>query len=129
MNGRFLLDTNIVIALFAQDSSVMERLQEAESVFIPSIVRGELFFGAYKSMLVDENVTRISDFAATSAVLACDAVTGRHYGQVKGGLQAKGRPIPENDIWIAATARQYDLTLVSRDGHFGEVEDLKVEAW
>jgi len=129
MNGKFLLDTNIVIALFAEDRSVMERLKEAESVFIPSIVLGELFFGAYKSTRVDENVARLSDFAATSAVRACDAVTGRHYGQIKSGLQAKGRPIPENDLWIAAIARQHDLTLVSHDAHFGEVENLKVEAW
>ncbi len=82
MNGEFLLDTNIVIALFAKDSSVMEQLQDTESVFVPSIVLGELFFGAYKSTHVDENVARISDFAATSAVLVCDAATGRHYGQI-----------------------------------------------
>ena len=129
MNGKFLLDTNIVIALFAEDPSIMERLQEAESVFIPSIVLGELFFGAYKATHVDENVARISDFAATSAVLACDAATGRNYGQIKVRLQEKGRPIPENDIWIAAIARQHDLTLVSRDTHFDEVENLKAEAW
>ena len=42
---------------------------------------------------------------------------------------AKGRPIPENDIWIAAIALQYDLTLITRDTHFGEVDNLKVESW
>ena len=129
MSGKFLLDTNIAIALFAKDSSVMDRLQEAESVSIPSIVLGELFFGAYKSTHVDENVARVSEFASASAVLACDTTTGRHYGQIKSRLRTKGQPIPENDIWIAALARQYDLTLVSRDVHFAEVENLKVEAW
>ena len=128
MSGKFLLDTNIAIALFAQDSSVMERLQEAESVFIPSIVLGELFFGAYKSINVEENVAWVSEFASTSAVLPCDTATGRHYGQIKSGLRTRGRPIPENDIWTAAIARQYDLTLVSRDVHFAEVES-QVEAW
>jgi len=44
-------------------------------------------------------------------------------------LRKKGRPIPENDIWIAAIAFQHDLTLVSRDEHFEEVEDLKLEKW
>jgi len=80
-------------------------------------------------LLVEENVARVSEFASTSAVLPCDTATGRHYGQIKSGLRTRGRPIPENDIWIAAIARQYDLTLVSRDVHFAEVESLKVEAW
>jgi tRNA(fMet)-specific endonuclease VapC len=44
-------------------------------------------------------------------------------------LRIKGRPIPENDIWIAATARQHDLTLVSRDRHFAEVDNLRWEQW
>lgn len=129
MSGKFLLDTNITIALFGKDSSVLDRLQEAESVFVPSIVLGELFFGAYKSTHVEENVERVNEFAIANAVISCDTATARHYGQIKSGLRTKGRPIPENDIWIAAIARQYDLTLVSRDVHFGEVEDLKVEAW
>ncbi len=129
MSGKFLLDTNITIALFGKDSSVLDRLQEAESVFVPSIVLGDLFFGAYKSTHVEENVERVNEFAIASAVISCDTGTARHYGQIKSGLRTKGRPIPENDIWIAAIARQYDLTLVSRDVHFGEVEDLKVEAW
>lgn len=60
---------------------------------------------------------------------SCSATTGNHYGQVKQRLRAKGRPIPENDIWIAATALQYGLTVVTRDGHFNEVEDLLTEAW
>lgn len=64
-----------------------------------------------------------------SIVLGCDAETARRYGEVKNGLRQKGRPIPENDIWIAAIALQYDLTLVARDVHFGEVDGLKVEAW
>ena len=53
----------------------------------------------------------------------------QRYGKVKNGLRKKGRPIPENDIWIAAIAFQHDLTLVSRDEHFKEVENLKLEKW
>ncbi len=50
-------------------------------------------------------------------------------GKIKNYLRQKGLPIPENDIWIAATARQYNLTLVSRDAHFGNIENLHVESW
>ncbi|MFQ5851496.1 MAG: type II toxin-antitoxin system VapC family toxin [Candidatus Binatia bacterium] len=129
MNGRFLLDTNVVIALFAKDPSVKEHLEQAGEVFVPIIVLGELYFGARKSGQVRENLAQIDEFAASSAVLGCDTVTAREYGVVKSALREKGRSIPENDIWIAAIAQQYDLTLVSRDEHFGEVEHLKVEAW
>ncbi len=51
------------------------------------------------------------------------------YGEIKDRLRKKGRPIPENDIWIAAIAFQHDLILISRDEHFREVEDLKLEEW
>jgi tRNA(fMet)-specific endonuclease VapC len=129
MSGRNLLDTNIVIALFAQDSAVVEHLDEAEEVFIPSIVLGELYFGARKSRRVKENSARIDEFAVSNVVLGCDTETARYYGEIKNALREKGRPIPENDVWIAAIALQYDLTLISRDAHFGEIDHLKVESW
>lgn len=129
MSGRNLLDTNIVIALFAQDSAVVEYLDKAAEVFIPSIVLGELYFGAHKSGRVKENLARIDEFAVSSAVLGCDTETARCYGEIKNALRKKGRPIPENDVWIAAIALQYDLTLITRDTHFGEVNNLKVESW
>ena len=129
MSGRNLLDTNIVIALFAQDSAVVEHLDEAEEVFIPSIVLGKLYFGARKSRRVKENLARIDEFAVSNVVLGCDTETARYYGEIKNALREKGRPIPENDVWIAAIALQYDLTLISRDAHFGEIDHLKVESW
>ncbi|ACX52444.1 PilT protein domain protein [Ammonifex degensii KC4] len=129
MSGSFLLDTNIVIALFKGDASVRRNLAKAEKVFIPAIVLGELYYGAYKSGQAERNLSRIEEFVGNIAVLACNAGTAREYGVIKNQLRAKGRPIPENDIWIAAVARQQGLVLVTRDDHFGEVEDLKLEKW
>lgn len=129
MSGRFLLDTNVVIALFAGDAAVQQHLEQAEEVFVPSIVLGELYFGARKSGRVKENLARIDEFATNSSVLACDTDTAKEYGVIKNALREKGRPIPENDIWIAAIARQYELILVTRDTHFDEVEGLEVEVW
>ena len=128
MNGRYLLDTNM-IALFGGGQSVVDSLATAPEVFIPSIVLGELYYGAQRSTRVAENSTRVDAFAAESVVLSCNASTARWYGIVKSDLRLKGRPIPENDVWIAALARQHDLTVVSRDGHFEEVPDLDVVAW
>ena len=129
MSGRYVLDTNIVIAVFAQDAAVLNQLTEAEEVFVPSVVLGELYYGARKSAHAESNLRRIDEFAASSAVLLCDAETARQYGQIKDALRAKGRPVPENDIWVAAMAKQHGLTLISRDSHFGEVDDLDVESW
>lgn len=129
MNGRFLLDTNIIIALFASDVAVQQYLAEAEEVFIPSIVLGELYYGARKSARVEANIARLEEFSASTAVLTCDSVTAQHYGDIKNRLRAKGRPLPENDIWIAAIAKQYTLSLVSRDEHFSHIDDLLVNVW
>ncbi len=55
--------------------------------------------------------------------------TALNYGQIKNELRSKGKPIPENDVWIAALAIQHGLTLLSRDPHFQNVSNLVVEAW
>lgn len=129
MNGSYLLDTNIVIALFAGDKSVADRLGAVSSVYVPAIVLGELFYGSYKSTRVQANLHQIEQFAAQSAVLKCDTDTARHYGRLKDDLRRKGRPVPENDIWIAALSIQHDMMLVTRDAHFAEVDELVFEHW
>lgn len=129
MNGRFLLDTNIIIALFADEAIVKDNLVQASEVFIPSIVIGELCYGARKSGRVGANLARIDELVASSTILVCDAETARQYGEVKNNLRLKGRPLPENDVWIAALALQHDLILVTRDAHFQEVGSLQSVAW
>jgi tRNA(fMet)-specific endonuclease VapC len=129
MNGRALLDTNVVIDLFANRPAVRQRLTEIQEVFISSIALGELYFGAYRSMRLNENLALIDEFIANNVVLGCDTETARRYGEIKNELRNKGRPIPENDIWIAAIALQHDLTLITRDAHFEEIVDLKKESW
>jgi tRNA(fMet)-specific endonuclease VapC len=129
MNGRYLLDTNIIIALFADEREVKENLAVAEQVYVPSVVVGELCYGACKSSKPKENLMRIDEFMAASVVLGCDINTARHYGNAKNNLRIKGRPLPENDIWIAALALQYELTLVTRDRHFEAIKGLKTSTW
>ena len=129
MSGSCLLDTNIVIALFAGERSVLDQLSKQDEVFIPSIVIGELYYGARKSNHSKQNTERIERFVAENVILACDAVTASNYGEIKERLSQKGRPIPENDIWIAAMSKQYGMKLASRDEHFKEVEILQVEVW
>ena len=129
MSGRYLLDTNIIIALFADEAVVKNNLAQANEVFIPNVVIGELYYGARKSGRIQANLARVDELVANSTVLGCDAETARQYGEVKNELRLKGRPLPENDVWIAALALQYDLILVTRDAHFQEVKSLQIRAW
>ena len=126
-----LLDTNVVIALLRQEDDALAELEVAgtDSLFVSVIALGELRFGARKSGRVAENLQRVEDFAAESNILPCDGETSRRYGEVKDRLRRKGRPIPENDVWIAATALQRDLVLITRDSHFDHVEGLRIERW
>jgi len=129
MSGRFLLDTNIVIALFADEAIIKYHLAQAREVFISSVVIGELYYGARKSRQVEANLARVDALVANTTVLICDTETARRYGEVKHKLRLKGRPLPENGIWIAALVLQHDLVLVTRDVHFQEVQGLQVVAW
>lgn len=127
--NRLLLDTNAVIALQNENDHLMARLSKATDVFLPAIVVGELYFGAYNSQRVEENRKRVADYIYERAVLSIDSDTADAYGQVKQQLRAKGRPIPENDIWIAALAIQYDLTLITDDAHFHVIDGIDVQGW
>jgi tRNA(fMet)-specific endonuclease VapC len=122
-----LLDTNIVIDLFAGEPLIAERLAGKSALFLPVPALGELYRGAFKSSRVDENLRRINTFRERVAVLNCDAETARWYGETKNDLAAKGKPIPENDLWIAAIARQHSLLLITRDAHFKSVSNLHLD--
>lgn len=129
MPGSHLLDTSIVIPYRANDPSVVRELEKAESVFLPVVTVGELLFGALKSPRSEENRQWIETFVGRIALLDCDLETARIYADIRNALRLAGKPIPENDLWIAAIALQHNLTLVARDKHFQEVPGLTVEAW
>lgn len=62
-------------------------------------------------------------------VLNCDSNTALEYAIIKNQLRKRGCPIPENDIWIAALAKQYNITLITRDKHFNEIKDVNTHTW
>jgi len=129
MSGRYLLDTSILIALFGDEIAVKGKLAQASEVFIPSIAVGELYYGAWKSQRRQENIAQVDELVAESVVLGCNAGTARWYGEIKNALRLKGRPIPENDLWIAAIALEHHLVVATRGAHFGEIDNLNVEMW
>ena len=108
---------------------VREKVRTAEYIAVAPPIIGELYFGAQKSNKVTENLRKIDILVQQSLIFSCDLETAQWYGIIKEQLRRKGRPIPNNDIWIASIALQYDLILVTRDLHFDEVESLRVERW
>lgn len=95
-----------------------------------SIVLGELYFGAYGSPTRPEAaVAGVETVERTIVALAPDATTARIYAQAKQDLKRQGLTMPDNDLWIAATSMQYDVTLAARDTHFDWITGLRVEQW
>lgn len=117
----------MVIGLFAGEPSIVSRIESCSRVFLPVTVLGELYYGALRSTRRPDNIGRIEQFARRVAVLPCIGETAHHYGRVKDNLSVKGKPIPENDIWIAALAVQHNLTLLTRDRHFTAIDGLEME--
>ena len=125
-----LLDTNALIGIMAKDAALRRFLRQFSQVLLPSPAVGELYFGAYKSQRQALNLAAIEELLAGGALVCpCDVEVARHYGAIRDELRRVGRPIPVNDLWIAAAARQRGLPLVSRDGHFDLVPGLTRLAW
>jgi tRNA(fMet)-specific endonuclease VapC len=127
--GRYLLDTNILIAVLAGDPAATAGLGGAAAAFLPTIALGELYYGALKSGRPVANTQAVEALGAAGTVLPCGLNTARRYGELKALLRARGTPIPENDIWIAALAREHDLTLATRDIHFAALPELPTVPW
>lgn len=124
--NKCLLDTSIIIHSFRKNNSVAERLDAIEEIFVPIEVIGELYFGAYRSMDVQKHVRQIQAFLSNCSILPADANTADVYGKIKAALMKQGRPIPENDLWIAALACQYSIPLLTTDHHFAEIEGVQL---
>ncbi len=125
---KVLLDTNAYTALFRGHKGVAARVRRAEQVLISVIVAGELLFGFRNGSRYEANRTELEDFIASPyvALLPVTLVTSDRFGRIAASLRRKGRPLPTNDIWIAAHAMESGAELISFDRHFDEVDGI---AW
>ena len=126
--GSVLLDTSVVVAHLRRDPDLTAYLVEVP-VYLPWVVLGELHYGLERARRRDEALAQILDFLQIADLLLPDKDTSEQYGRLKAELAETGTLIPDNDIWIAALARQYALPLATRDKHFSVVPGLKTLAW
>lgn len=125
MNGK-LIDTNVIIRFFKGEAELFSLFDDMEQLYVSSVSVGELMYGAELSKKSDFNRQNYFCFCEQMKVLQPDLEVAKMYGKIKSNLKAKGRPIPENDIWIAATALAADLELVTADSDFENISGLCV---
>lgn len=124
-----ILDTNALSAHAGRDQDLRLVLDEAELVRLNVISLGEYRFGLRGSRLRAPLEAWLDARQGTLPVLNVDARTAVHYAAIRAELKAAGTPIPVNDLWIAAIARQHGLEVVSRDTHFDQVTGLARRSW
>jgi tRNA(fMet)-specific endonuclease VapC len=124
-----MLDTNALSAWADGTKGIEQPLRSATRLMVPSVVLGEFYFGIRQS----RHRQRYTDWLAGNLPLVeCATIgleTASAYADIRLSLKAAGTPIPVNDTWIAALARQHQLPVLSRDTHFDAVENLERISW
>jgi len=124
-----ILDTNALSALLDEEAALLEMIGQARELAPPVIVLDEYCFGIAISKRRGEYEAWFARDLSLFRVLPVIAETSVHYAAIRLELKASGTPIPANDVWIAALARQHRLPIVSRDVHFDSVKNVERFSW
>ena len=117
-----LPDTSAIIHFFKGDEKIIQITKNLDEIFVSSTVVGELYYGAYASSNPQKHINQIESFLSSCNIVQIDITTSIIYGNLKSQLKKKGTPIPENDIWIAASSIEYKIPLFTTDKHFALME-------
>ena len=124
-----ILDTNALSAYLDKAPEAVEIVSEARELAIPVVVAGELAFGIAQSRHREAYERSLRRMLDRSTVLDIGIETARHYAAIRLELKGAGKPIPANDVWIAALSRQHAMPVMSRDTHFDFVGGLRRRTW
>lgn len=122
-----LLDTNAYSAFLLGVEEVVEVVAHADKLFLNSIVIGELLGGFAAGTREPKNRRELARFLDSPRVeiLPVTTQTADSYALIYVGLRRKGKPIPTNDLWIAASALEHGAALLTRDAHFSQIDGLR----
>lgn len=128
---KVMLDTSAYSAYLKENAEVKQALQEADEIYLNPVVLGELYAGFAHGGREKKNRDILREFLASARVQVAviDEETAERYTAIITYLWSKGTPIPTSDIWIAATAMQYGLKLITTDGHYRNVPQIIVECF
>ena len=124
-----IADTNALSAFLAGDAAVAPAFAGAAELCLPVIVLGEYGYGLRASREGAVLQSALDELCRDARILSVDFDTARVYAVVRQELRTAGTPIPENDVWIAALARQHALPVLSNDIHFDLVRKLRRIGW
>ncbi len=124
-----ILDTNALSAIADGEASAMETAERADGLAVPVVVLGEYALGIAHSRHHAIYQTWLREWISAVVVLDIDEETTHFYATIGLELRKKGKPIPTNDLWIAAACRQHSLPLLSKDTHFDLVSGLRRLDW
>lgn len=129
---KYLLDTNICIYWFKGLMGIDKKISsvDIDDISISAITIAELLYGAYNSMNVEKNITKVNEFEDATNVIDLDRESLEHYARIKATLRAEGKMLDDFDILIAATAIVNDCILVTNNTkHFERIDGLTIENW
>ena len=124
-----LLDTSAYSALVLGNQAILDVVQRSQTIALPVIALGELHSGYRAGNRWAENTAQLTRFLSKPSVRILNVTeeTALRYAEVEVYLRKKGRPIPRNDVWIAAAALEHGLHLVTLDAHFREIPLLLIQ--
>lgn len=125
----YLLDTVAASAFIRQNPDLLQALDPDSTVMMSIVSLGELRYGALKAGNPRRQMERVELLAQQVLLLDCTTRTAEHFATIRADLSRRGTPIPVNDIWIAATAMEWDVAVVSTDKHFDLIAGLTVIRW
>lgn len=124
-----ILDTNALSAFAEGDTKLRKLLEPASELYLPSIVLGEYVFGIRQSKYREMYESWLHASLNLFRPLGVGRKTALAYADIRQALKTAGKPIPENDIWIAAIAQEHKMALVTRDAHFKNIQTIDVLKW
>ena len=126
-----LLDTDTCIGLLKGDDAVVAAWRSCgDQCALPSMVVGEIYYGAFKSTVREKELVRVDRFVEIFPEVKPSRRSMRRFGGIKATLEQKGTRLPDADIIIASIAIDEGLALVTGNvGHYGRIEGLVIENW
>ncbi len=129
-----LLDTDLLIGFLRDNNEAVKMisnlLKKHVILYTTSINTAELYFGAFLSSKVQENMEAVEKLLNTLKIIPFELVHSKIYGELRSDLQKRGEIINEMDIFIASMAIEKDLPIITRNtNHFERIMKLKVEIW
>lgn len=121
-----ILDTNVYVSFKKNDPAILEVIRSAEVIGISPIVIGELIAGFDGGSKSKQNKIELQRFLESSRITVYPITldTSQFFSQVFCSLRNKGKPIPTNDMWIAAQALEHGCVICTHDKHFSYIEGL-----